>query len=48
MASGSQPGRRGTLGCSEEVQGVPPNIGFTGIPCETYQSLASRVPQSSS
>ncbi len=27
--SGSQPGCRGTLRCCEEVQGVPPNIGFS-------------------
>ena len=28
-SSGSQPRRRGTQGGREEVQGVPPNIGFS-------------------
>jgi len=27
-SSGSQPGCRGTLGCLEDVLGVPPNFGF--------------------
>jgi len=50
--SGSQPGCRGTLGCREEVLGVPPNVLdfllFGSITYETNEYLASRVQQSSS
>jgi len=31
LASGSQPGCRGTQGCREEVLGVPPTFGFVKV-----------------